>query len=461
MKFSLEWLSRYVAPLPPLDMLSERLTMAGLEVESTESASATLEQVVVARITAIKAHPNADQLRVCTVDTGDGNLREVVCGAPNARAGMLGCLALPGALLVSGNRVSVDEIRGVRSHGMLCSAAELGLGDDDDGLLELEGDAIPGSPLGTLCQSEDTWIELGLTPNRGDCLSLLGVAREISALQGLALTLPDTSPVPPVSPHEFPVGLREPALCPRYAGRVLDGVDASRPTPLWMRERLRGAGVRSISLVVDITNYVMLAVGQPLHAFDLDTLVGGIEVRRAGAGESVVLLDGSKPALDENCLVIADHQRVLALAGVMGGRDSGVNVDTRRVFLESAWFDPVVIAGTARRLKLHTDASHRFERGVDPSGQVRAIEMATRLLVELAGATPGPVNCVEAGSLPVPHPIPFPAGACQQPTRNPVCGNGGARDISAFASRGCRRRGCLAGHTTQLSGRSGAGRRSG
>jgi phenylalanyl-tRNA synthetase beta chain len=407
MKFSLEWLSRFVAPLPPLDTLCEQLTMAGLEVEGTETSAATLAQVVVARITAVKAHPNADQLRVCTVDAGDGSLREVVCGAPNARAGMLGCLALPGALLVSGNPVSIDEIRGVRSHGMLCSAAELGLGDEDDGLLELEGNAVPGSPLGSLCQSEDTRVELGLTPNRGDCLSLLGVAREISALSQVALNMPEIVPVPPVSPRAFPIHLEEPELCPRYAGRVLDDVDASRPTPLWMRERLRGAGVRSISLVVDITNYVMLAVGQPLHAFDLDTLAEGVRVRRAAAGESLVLLDGSNPVLDETCLVIADHQRVLALAGVMGGRDSGVQGGTRRVFLESAWFDPVAIAGTARRLKLHTDASHRFERGVDPGGQVRAIEMATQLLVELAGAKPGPVTCIEAGPASVPQSIPF------------------------------------------------------
>ena len=407
MKFSLEWLSSFVAPLPPLGTLCEQLTMAGLEVESTETFTATLEQVIAARITAVKAHPNADQLHVCTVDAGDGSLREVVCGAPNARAGMLACLALPGAVLVSGSPVSVDEIRGVRSHGMLCSAAELGLGDDDDGLLELEGSAIPGSPVGALCRAEDTTVELGLTPNRGDCLSVLGVAREICALQRLALKMPEILPVPPTTSHHFPVRLLEPALCPRYAGRVLEDVDASRPTPLWMRERLRGAGVRSISLVVDITNYVMLAVGQPLHAFDLDTLAEGIDVRRAAPGESVVLLDGSSPALDETCLVIADRQQVLALAGVMGGRDSGVHAETRRVFLESAWFEPVAIAGTARRLKLHTDASHRFERGVDPNGQVRAIEMATRLLVELAGASPGTVTCVEAGPAPAPQPIPF------------------------------------------------------
>lgn len=407
MKFSLEWLSRFVAPLPPLDILCERLTMAGLEVESTETSEATLEQVVVARITEVKAHPNADQLHVCTVDTGDGSLREIVCGAPNVRADMMACLALPGALLADGNPVTVGEIRGVRSQGMLCSAAELGLGDDDSGLLELERDAQPGSPLGTLCQAKDTRVELGLTPNRGDCLSLLGVAREIGALQGLPLQLPKTVPVPPVSPQEFPVRVLEPELCPRYAGRVLEHVDASRPTPLWMRERLRGAGVRSISLVVDVTNYVMLALGQPLHAFDLDTLSDGIKVRRAAAGESLELLDGSSPALDETCLVIADHQRALALAGVMGGRDSGVHTGTRRVFLESAWFEPVAIAGTARRLKLHTDASHRFERGVDPAGQVRAIEMATQLLVELAGASPGPVTCVDAGEMPVPQPITF------------------------------------------------------
>ena len=407
MKFSLEWLSGFVAPLPALETLCERLTMAGLEVEGTETYTATLDQVVVARVTGTRAHPNADQLRVCTVDAGDGREREVVCGAPNVRPGMLACLALPGARLVNGVNVAADAIRGVRSEGMLCSAAEIGLGDDDAGLLELQANAVPGTTLGALCPAEDTWMELGLTPNRGDCLSLLGVARELSALQGLELKQPDTTAVAPAHPQEFPVRLQEPALCPRYAGRVLEQVDANRPTPLWMRERLRSAGVRCISLVVDITNYVMLELGQPLHAFDFDALVGGIEVRRAFRGESLTLLDGSTPVLDEACLVIADSQRALALAGVMGGRDSGVHADTRRVFLESAWFDPVAIAGTARRLKLHTDASHRFERGVDPDGQVRAIEMAARLLVELGGASAGPVRCVEAGQRPMPNPISF------------------------------------------------------
>ena len=407
MKFSLEWLADFVTPTPRADELRERLTMAGLEVEDTAEVAATLSGVVVGKVLDVQPHAGADQLKVCTVDAGEANPRQIVCGAPNVRSGMRACLALPGAVLVGSRQVADSEIRGVLSQGMLCSAAEIALGDDDSGLLELESTAVPGTPLATLCCAEDSLFELSLTPNRGDCLSVLGIAREVAALQDLPLREPTPAPIPAGSPSTFPVTLRAPAQCPRYVGRIFEQVDAAQPTPLWMRERLRRSGVRSISLVVDITNYVMLAVGQPLHAFDLDTLRDGIVVRSAVADESLELLDGSRPVLDAGTLVIADGRGPLALAGIMGGRESGVTASTRRVFLESAWFDPVAIAGTARRLKLHTDASHRFERGVDPTGQMRAVEMASQLLVELAGAVPGPLVETATGEPWSPRVIPF------------------------------------------------------
>lgn len=391
MKFSLEWLADFVTPTPGADDLRERLTMAGLEVEDTAKVEATLSGVVVSKVLDVQPHAGADQLKVCIVDAGEASPRQIVCGAPNVRPGMLACIALPGAVIAGHKQVGDSEIRGVLSRGMLCSAAEIGLGDDDSGLLELESTAIPGTPLATLCRAEDTVFELSLTPNRGDCLSVLGVAREVAALEDLPLQIPVPAPVPANSLATFPVALHEHRQCPRYVGRVFEQVDAAQPTPLWMRERLRRSGVRSISLVVDITNYVMLAVGQPLHAFDLDTLRDGIIVRASIPDETFELLDGTRPVLDAGTLVIADGRGPVALAGVMGGRESGVTASTQRVFLESAWFDPIAIAGTARRLKLHTDASHRFERGVDPTGQMRAVEMASRLLVELAGAVPGPL----------------------------------------------------------------------
>ncbi|MBM4228830.1 MAG: phenylalanine--tRNA ligase subunit beta, partial [Gammaproteobacteria bacterium] len=405
MKFTTEWLSDFVSPPEATEALCERLTMSGLEVEAVASLDVPLERVVVARLVSAAPHPAADSLKVCEVDAGAHGMFQIVCGAPNARAGLMACLALPDGHIAGGVAVKPTNIRSVESNGMLCSAAEIGLGDDSSGLLELAADLTPGIALGELCPATDTLIELSLTPNRGDCLSLLGIARELGALANVECREPQTPAVAAITASTLPVSLAEPDACPVYAGRVLEDVDASVTTPLWMKERLRRCGVRSISIVVDVTNYVMLALGQPMHAFDLDRLQSGIEVRRPRPGETLVLLDGSEPELQTSDLVIADGAGPVALAGVMGGLASGVQAGTRRVFLESAWFNPIRIAGTARRLRLHTDASHRFERGVDPTGQSRAVEMATRLLVDLCGAQPGPLTLERAEGLPAEAPV--------------------------------------------------------
>lgn len=396
MKFTTEWLGELVSPLEAPEALCERLTMSGLEVEEVSSLDVPLESVVAARLLSVSTHPSADNLKVCEVDAGSHGVHKVVCGAPNARSGLTACLALTDSVIAGGVEVRTTAIRGVESRGMLCSAAELGLGDDNSGLLELPADVAPGTSMAALCPATDTLIELSLTPNRGDCLSLLGIAREFSALANVECREPVTPAVAPLSQATLPVTLVDSAACPVYAGRVLEDVDSSITTPLWMKERLRRCGVRSISIVVDVTNYVMLTLGQPMHAFDLDRLQAGIAVRRARVGERLTLLDGSEPELEASDLVITDGAGPVALAGVMGGLASGVQTGTRRVFLESAWFDPIQIAGTARRLRLHTDASHRFERGVDPTGQARAVELATRLLVDLCGARPGPLQWVSA-----------------------------------------------------------------
>ena len=392
MKVSTEWLSEWVPLALSPETLSERLTMAGLEVEAIESIAADIEGVVAAKIVDAVPHPNAARLQVCQVDAGTRGTFTIVCGAPNARPGLISCLALPGAVVRDGQQISVTTIRGVESHGMLCSARELDLGDAQDGILELPSTTALGSALSTMIALNDSVLDLNLTPNRGDCLSVLGIAREISALTGAGLRDPSIEPVPASTERTLPIELLAGSSCPRYVGRVIEHVDVTVATPTWMVERLRRCGVRSINVVVDVTNYVMLALGQPLHAFDLTTLTGGILVRQAGSGERLILLDGSSVELDAEALVIADHQQAVALAGVMGGQASGVQTATQHIFLESAYFAPIPLAGTARRYKLHTDASHRFERGVDPTGQARAVEYATRLIIDFCGGRPGPTT---------------------------------------------------------------------
>ena len=403
MRISVDWLKSLLPVPDDAATLADRLTMAGLEVDALESAAPGFTGVIVARIESCEPHPDADRLRVCRVRGGNGAI-QVVCGAANARSGLRAALALPGAMLPDNREIRISSVRGVESNGMLCSARELGLGDDASGLLELTEDAVPGQDLREYLGLDDQLIEVDLTPNRGDCLGMLGVAREVSALTGVDLHFPMPAAVPPVIEAGVHIRLEAPAACPRYVGRVIRGVDTSAATPMWMQERLRRAGIRSLGPVVDVTNYVMLELGQPMHAFDRDCIDGGIVVRLARPGESLELLNGDTVDLTPETLVIADHRRPVALAGIMGGEGSAVTGSTRDILLESAFFAPAAVAGRARGYGLHTDSSHRFERGVDPALQVVAAERATALILEIAGGEPGSVvEAVEATNLPSPR----------------------------------------------------------
>ena len=347
--------------------------------------------MVVARIVEAVRHPEADRLQVCKVDAGGGELLQIVCGAPNARAGLVAPLATVGSN-VGGTAIKAARLRGVESFGMLCSAKELGLDADASGLLELADDAPVGTALADYLGLPDASIEIKLTPNRADCFSVRGIAHDVAAALDSAVAPLEVPVIAAASERELAVELHAGADAPRYCGRVVEGVDATARTPVWMAERLRRSGVRPLSLLVDITQYVMLELGQPMHAFDLDTLTGPVGVRHARAGERLALLDGRQVELDEYFLAITDADRPVALAGVMGGLDTRVTDATTHVFLEAAHFAPAAIMGRGRRLGLHTDAGHRFERGVDPQLPRTAIELATRLVLELAGGTPGPVT---------------------------------------------------------------------
>ncbi|MFF7708804.1 phenylalanine--tRNA ligase subunit beta [Pseudomonas sp. NPDC007930] len=405
MKFSEHWLRGWVSPQANREELVARLSMAGLEVDAVIPAAGAFSGVVVGEVLATEQHPDADKLRVCQVSNGSETL-QVVCGAPNVRPGLKIPFAMIGAELPGDFKIKKAKLRGVESNGMLCSAAELQISEENDGLMELPADAPVGQSIREYLSLDDASIELGLTPNRGDCLSLAGLAREVGALYNVPVTRPEVLPVAPTLEDTRPVELLAPAACPRYLGRVVKGVDLSRPTPLWMVERLRRSDIRSIDAAVDITNYVMLELGQPMHAFDLGEIRGGVRVRMAEAGEKLVLLDGQEVTLRPDVLVIADHERPLAIAGVMGGEHSGVAAGTRDLFLESAFFEPVSVAGKARSYGLHTDASHRFERGVDFNLAREAIERATALLLEITGGQAGPVTeALSAEHLPKVEPV--------------------------------------------------------
>ncbi|MFO1429022.1 MAG: phenylalanine--tRNA ligase subunit beta [Candidatus Competibacteraceae bacterium] len=391
MKVSEQWLRQWVDPAITTAELASQLTLAGLEVDSIEPAVPTFSGVVVGEVIELTPHPQADRLRVARVDAGQGEPWQVVCGAPNVRVGMRAPLALLGAVLPDGTQIVAAELRGVASQGMLCSARELGLEESSEGLLELPADSSPGEDLRRLLCLDDRIIDIDLTPNRGDCLGMAGVAREVGVLNRCEVSFIAADPVAAAIDAVLPVTLSAPADCPRYVGRVIREIDPNAETPLWMQERLRRAGLRPISPLVDVTNYVMLELGQPMHAFDLHRLTGGIEVRRAQAGETLELLNGNRVDLDTETLLIADRRGPLAIAGIMGGVASAVDEQTRDVFLESAFFSPTVIAGRARRYGLSTDSSHRFERGVDPQLQIRAMERATRLLLDITGGRPGPI----------------------------------------------------------------------
>ncbi|HEX4511217.1 MAG TPA: phenylalanine--tRNA ligase subunit beta, partial [Burkholderiaceae bacterium] len=383
MKVPISWLSEWVEVPWPAPELGARLTMAGFELEAVEAAAPAFSGVVVAQILEAVQHPQADKLRVCQVTTGTGPTLQIVCGAPNARAGLRTALANVGAELPGGLKIGAAKLRGVESRGMLCSSKELGLGDTNPGIIELPDDAPLGGDLREYLQLNDTVLELNVTPNRGDAMSVLGVAREVAALTGGALRGPAATPVAASLTDRHPVRLEAPDACPRFIGRIIRDIDNTRPTPTWMRERLRRAGLRSISPAVDVTNYVVLELGQPMHAYDLAKVSGDIVARLARAGEKTTLLDGREVSLDADMLVIADAAGPAGVAGIMGGERTSVGAATRDVFLESAWFAPASIAGRARRLGLFTDASQRFERGVDPAHQLRALERATALLIEM------------------------------------------------------------------------------
>ncbi|AZC23839.1 phenylalanine--tRNA ligase subunit beta [Pseudomonas sessilinigenes] len=405
MKFSEQWLRGWVSPQVTRDELVARLSMAGLEVDSVTPAAGDFSGVVVGEVLSTEQHPDADKLRVCQVSNGAETF-QVVCGAPNVRPGLKVPFAMIGAQLPGDFKIKKAKLRGVESNGMLCSQAELQIGEGNDGLMELPADAPVGEDIRAYLSLDDASIEVDLTPNRGDCLSLAGIAREVGALYAAKVQRPEVKAVPAVHDEVRPVDVLAPAACPRYLGRVIRNVDLSKPTPLWMVERLRRAEVRSIDAAVDITNYVMLELGQPLHAFDLAEINGGIRVRMAEEGEKLVLLDGQEVALRSDTLVIADHTRALAIAGVMGGEHSGVTTKTRDVFLESAFFDQIAVAGKARSYGLHTDASHRYERGVDWQLAREAMERATGLLLEITGGEAGPIiETVSEQHLPLVAPV--------------------------------------------------------
>ncbi len=400
MKLSEAWLREWVDPPVDTATLAERLTMAGLEVGGIDPVAPAFDGVVLGRVLEARQHPNADKLRVCTVDTGDATPVEIVCGAPNVATGQLVPVARVGAKLPGGLKIRKAKLRGVQSQGMICSSAELGIADDADGILVLSGDGQPGTDFRRYWSLDDVSLDIELTPNRGDCLSVEGIAREVGVIHCVAVTPPVIDEVPADHAETFPVELASPDGCPIYAGRIVRGIDPGATTPTWMTEKLRRSGLRPISPVVDVTNYVMLELGQPMHAFDLATLNSRIVVRQAEPGEELTLLDGRTIELAPDVLVIADGGGVRALAGIMGGEDSGVTSDTVDIFFESAFFAPLAVAGRARRFAMHTDASHRFERGVAPGLQARAIERATGLLVRIAGGEPGPVHVARAERTP-------------------------------------------------------------
>ena len=391
MKISEQWLREWVSPRLDRKALTERMTMAGLEVSAIEPVAPNLDKVVVGRIESVAPHPSAEKLRICRVDIGKDRRLDIVCGAANAAVNMLAPVALEGATLPDGIRIKRAEIRGVPSSGMLCSARELGLSESAEGLLVLDMDAKPGTTLSEYLGLNDVSLEIDLTPNRGDCLSVAGLARELVAITGTKMKFPITKSVKPKHRQRIPVKLDAPRDCSRYVGRIVNGINPRAVTPMWMREKLRRSGVRSIHPVVDVTNYVMLEWGQPMHAFDLAKINGTIHVRLSKKSESLSLLDGNCLTLKPGYLLIADDRRPLALAGIMGGMDSAVGDATENVFLESAWFRPVTISSRSRDLGLQTESSYRFERGVDPNLQILAMERATALLLDIVGGRPGPL----------------------------------------------------------------------
>ncbi len=401
MKVAESWLRNWVDPELDTMALAHQLTMLGHEVDGVEIMGEGLDGVVIGEIISFEKHPDADRLNVCQVSDGSGETLEIVCGAPNVREGMKSPFAPVGVTLPNGLKIRKSKIRGVVSHGMLCSAVELGLGEESDGIMDLPSDAPTGKSFASFLGLPDAVIDLDLTPNRGDCFNLLGIARDLSVVTGAPLTNPDVKPVAATIDEIHPVVIKDTSLCPSFGGRVISGIDPSASTPLWMCEKLRRAGLRPIHPVVDVTNYVMLELGQPCHAYDLDLIDGPIEPRLAKPGERVVLLDEKEIEVNDNTIVISDDSGAIGLAGIMGGLSTAVSDKTTRVFFEAAFWPTEHMAGQARSYGLHTDASLRFERGVDPQQQMRAVEFATSLILDICGGSAGPAeHTVDSDALP-------------------------------------------------------------
>ncbi|MWP46706.1 phenylalanine--tRNA ligase subunit beta [Gilliamella sp. Pas-s27] len=391
MKFSESWLREWINPEISSETLAEQLTMAGLEVDDIEKVAGDFSGVVVGKVVECMQHPNADKLRVTKVDIGKSELLDIVCGAPNCRQGLTVACATVGAILPGDFKIKAAKLRGEPSEGMLCSYSELGISDDHNGIIELPDDAPLGMDIREYLNLNDVIIDISVTPNRSDCFGIIGIARDISAVNNIVMKELKVDNVPATITNILPIEVNAPKAAPRYLGRVIKNINVNATTPLWMKEKLRRGGIRSIDAVVDITNYVLLELGHPMHAFDLDQIEKGIIVRYAKENEKLVLLNGNEVKLNDKTLVIADHQKILALAGIMGGEKSGVTQSTKDVFLESAFFNPLAIIGKARAYGLHTDASHRYERGVDPALQFAAMERASQLLIEICGGEVGPI----------------------------------------------------------------------
>ncbi|WP_100658290.1 phenylalanine--tRNA ligase subunit beta [Alteromonas flava] len=401
MKFSEKWLREYVNPALDSEALSEQLSMAGLEVDGIDPVAGDFSGVVVGEVVECGQHPDADKLQVTKVNVGESELLDIVCGAPNCRQGLKVAVAKVGAVLPGNFKIKKAKLRGQPSFGMLCSFSELGMGEDHSGIIELPADAPIGNDIIDYLDLDDRIIEVDLTPNRADCLGMRGIAREVGVLNNLDVKVLEFTPVEATIDDVRAIELAAPDACPRYLGRVIKGITLDVKTPLWMVEKLRRSGVRSIDPVVDVTNYVLLELGHPMHAFDLNAIDEKVIVRHANVDEQLTLLDESTVTLKQDTLVIADASKALAMAGIFGGLHSGVTNKTQDIFLESAFFAPDAIIGKARQYGLHTDASHRYERGVDPQLQRTAMERATQLLVDIVGGQAGPiVEAVAAEYLP-------------------------------------------------------------
>lgn len=391
MKFSEKWLREWVNPAISTEELAHQLSMAGLEVDGVDPVAGEFSGVVVGEVVECGQHPDADKLKVTKINVAGDELLDIVCGAPNCRQGIKVAVATVGAVLPGNFKIKKAKLRGQPSFGMLCSFSELGISDDHDGIMELPADAQVGQDLRQYLDLDDVTIEVDLTPNRADCLGIRGIAREVGVLNQVDVSKPEIGVVKESITETRAIKLQAPEACPRYLGRVINNIDLQATSPLWMQEKLRRSGIRSIDPVVDITNFVLLELGHPMHAFDNDKLEGDVVVRMAAENEKLTLLDGNEVEMKSNTLVIADDKKALAMAGIFGGQDSGVTESSTNIFLESAFFSPDAIMGKARQYGLHTDASHRYERGVDPHLQRAAMERATQLLLDIVGGEAGPI----------------------------------------------------------------------